>query len=86
MDHSPHLKEYAENKVKKFEKFLHEPIETHVILQLEKNRAIAEITITAKNGHFNALEENSDIRAAIDLVVDKMESQLRKHKEKVKEH
>lgn len=80
------LKAYVENKTQKFEKFLHEPIDVHVVLEVQKIRQMAEITIKAKNFHFHGVEESSNMYASIDLVTDKVERHLVKHKEKVKDH
>jgi len=80
------LKAYVENKTKKFEKFLHEPVDVHVVLEVQKIRQMAEVTIKAKNFHFHGVEESSNMYASIDLVSDKVERHLVKHKEKIKDH
>lgn len=86
LESSEALKSYVESKTEKFEKFLHEPIEVHVVLEVQKIRQLAEATITAKNFKFHGVEESENMYASIDLLTDKIERQLRKHKEIVKEH
>jgi len=86
MEPSEPLRQYAETKFERFQKYLHEPVEVHAVLQIQKIRQLAEVTIKAKNFHFHGVEESPDMYASIDLVTDKIERHLKKHKEKVKDH
>ncbi len=86
MESSEPLKQYAEEKTRRIEKYLEEPIEVHWVLSVEKIRHIAEATVVAKNISINAREETQDMYSAIDLAIDKLEKQVRRHKEKVKNH
>jgi putative sigma-54 modulation protein len=86
MDSSDSLREYAEDKSERFEKYLVEPVEVHWVLSVEKIRQKAEATIVAKHLTIKAEDEEGDMYAAIDLTMDKLEKQLRKHKEKIKNH
>jgi len=80
------LRDYAESKVEKFKTYLFEPVEVHIVLRVEKIRQIAEININSKNYRAHAFEESQDMYSSIDLVTSKLLSQIRKHKEKVKNH
>ncbi len=80
------LRTHAEEKVQKFLKYLHEPVDIHVILMVEKIRQIAEINVQSKNFTAHGVEESQDMYTSIDKVTSKVEAQLRKHKEKVKAH
>lgn len=80
------LKLYAEEKLSRVKKFLAEPIEAHVVLKVEKFRHIAEICIDAPGLHLNGAEETDDMYSSIDLLVDSLEVQAKKGKEKVKRH
>ncbi len=80
------LKEHAEQKVLKVLKYLKDPVDVHIVLSVEKIRQIAEITLHAKNFHTTAMEESQDMYTSIDKVMAKLESALRRHKEKVKNH
>ncbi len=84
MESSEPLKQYAEEKTRRIEKYLDEPIEVHWVLFVEKIRHIAEATVVAKNISINAREETQDMYSAIDLAMDKLEKQVRRHKEKIK--
>jgi putative sigma-54 modulation protein len=78
------LREYAEGKISRVKKYLEEPIEAHVVLKVEKFRHIAEVTIDANGLRVNGAEETDDMYSAIDLLVDTLEGQVRKGKEKVR--
>jgi len=80
------LRNHAEEKAQKFLKYLHEPVNIHIILTVEKIRQIAEINVQSKNFTAHGVEESQDMYTSIDKVTSKVEAQLRKHKEKVKAH
>lgn len=86
VDPTEGLRSYAEEKAQRVHKYLRHPIEAHVILSVEKQRHIAEIIVTASHLNITATEETSDLYAAIDLAMDKVERQVKKHVEKHKEH
>ncbi|RIL11897.1 MAG: ribosome-associated translation inhibitor RaiA [Proteobacteria bacterium] len=81
------IKSYATEKITHcLEKFVHQDTEAHVVLRVEKNRQIAEVTFHLNGAHFNGKEESADLYAAIDALVDSLGHQLRKHKEKLTSH
>ena len=85
LEPSEALKTYVTDRLKKFKRYLDGPLEAHVVLGLEKFRHLADITINS-NGHMvKGREENADMYAAIDLVMDKIDMQLRKHRGKLRE-
>jgi putative sigma-54 modulation protein len=85
LEPSEALKSYVTDRLKKFKRYLEGPLEAHVVLGLEKFRHQADITINS-NGHMiKGREENADMYAAIDLVMDKLDMQLRKHRGKLRE-
>lgn len=77
------LKDYANKKLAKIGKFVGRPAEAHVILSVQKIRHKAEVTLNADGVIINAIEISEDLYAAIDLVMDKVEKQIKKHKEKL---
>ena len=79
MDATPALRRYAESKVARVHKFLRRPIEAHVVLEVNKRRHFAEITLTGEHMTVNAKEETGDLYSAIDLAMDKIERQIHKH-------
>lgn len=77
------LKKYAEEKVQKVKKYLHTSIDAHIILAVEKFRQKAEVTINANGVKIHGEEETEDMYSSIDKVMDKIERQVRKHKERI---
>jgi putative sigma-54 modulation protein len=86
MEPSDPLKSYAEEKLDRVKKYIDEPIVAQVFMTVEKIRHIAEVTLTAKGITIKASEETNDMYAAVDAVVDKIERQLRRYKERIKAH
>jgi len=85
LEPSEALRSYVTERLKKFKRYLDGPLEAHVVLGLEKFRHLADVTINS-NGHMvKGREENVDMYAAIDLVMDKIDMQLRKHRERLRE-
>jgi putative sigma-54 modulation protein len=80
------LKAYVEEKVERVRKYIDEPITAQVFLTVEKIRHSADVTITAKGITIKASEETNDMYAAIDMVIDKIERQLQRYKERIKDH
>jgi putative sigma-54 modulation protein len=78
------VKAYVKEKVQKLQKYIESPREVHVVLTVEKFRHIAEVTIVGNGGAFNSQGRDSDLYAAIDQSVDKMERQIRERREKVR--
>ncbi|GGC82960.1 ribosome hibernation promotion factor [Thalassobacillus devorans] len=79
------INDYVEKKVGKLERYFDEPVtsEVHVNLSVYNDEQEIEVTIPMKNLLLRAEERHTDLYAAIDLVVDKLERQIRKHKTKV---
>jgi len=86
MDSSETLRQYVVEKSEKLAKFLFEPVDIHWTLSVEKIRYIADVTVTANGVAIKAQGDTQDMYAAIDAAIDRLEIQVRKHKEKVKDH
>jgi putative sigma-54 modulation protein len=81
------IKNYASEKLHNcIHKFVHRDAEVHVILSVEKLRQIAEASFHALGMDFFAKEESTDLYASIDTLCDTLTQQLRRQKEKVKNH
>lgn len=79
------LRVYAEEKLSKLKKYLDTTIEAHVVLEVEKFRHIADVTLNADGTRIKAVEETGDLYSAIDQVMDKIEAQLKRHRSKIRE-
>lgn len=86
-DPSEHLKNYAVSRFEKLEKYLRNPENSSVKinLEVEKFRQMAEVVLDADSIHLSAQEETHDMYATIDVVLDKIETQLKKVRGKQKE-
>ncbi len=79
---SDRIKDYTEGKLAKLDKFLEEPVDVHVILEIEKRRQIAEFHVSYRHGVLQATEEAEHIREAINAGIDKIEKQARRSRNK----
>lgn len=80
------LKTYVSDKFDKLARHFDHITSTLVTLSVEKNRQKAEATIRFSGGEIFADSTEQDMYAAIDLLVDKLDRQILKHKEKIKAH
>lgn len=80
------MKEQVESKLTKLEKYFEHPdaITAHVNIKINNLSQIIEITIPTSKFTVRAEESHEDLYAAIDLVIDKIERQIRKNKTKIK--
>jgi putative sigma-54 modulation protein len=86
IDPSDHLRSYAQDKLDRLDKFLDNPAEANVMLRVEKFRHIAEVNINGDRLNIVGKEETEDMYSAIDMVLDKLEAQIKKSKGKIREH
>ena len=85
IDPSDNLKGYVGDKLNRFDKYLDNPAEASVVLAVEKFRHSAEINIFGDRLSLTAKEETNDMYSAIDMALDKLEKQIKKSKEKIRE-
>ena len=85
IDSSDTLKSYVQDKLDRFDRLLDNPAEANVVLSVEKFRHMAEINIIGDRLTINGKEETVDMYSAIDMVLDKLEKQIKKSKEKIRE-
>ena len=79
------IKDYIETKIGKLDKYFKEDsITANILLKIRGNEQIIEVTIPTDNFILRSEEEHEDLYAAIDLVLDKLERQIRKNKTKLK--
>jgi putative sigma-54 modulation protein len=81
---TPALREYVEKRVGKVTKYFDEVGDIKVLLTVSKGRHIVEVTVPIPGGVLLRGEETTmDMYTSIDLVVEKLERQIRKHKTKL---
>ena len=85
---SEHLKKYAHRRLEKLGRFAdkNEQLAAQITLTVDKFRQKADVLLTGKNVHISAEEQSGDMYSSLDLVLDKLESQLKRQLEKLKEH
>jgi putative sigma-54 modulation protein len=87
MDSSEPVRSYVAEKMLRVKKYIDEPVEAQAVLSVEKKiRHKVEVTLSAKGITIKATEQTEDMYAAIDGVLDKLERQLKRYKEKIKNH
>lgn len=84
---SDHLKKYARRRMEKLGRFFGKAagLDVNVILSVDKFRHRCEVNVSGEGLHINATEQAQDMYAAIDLVTDKLESQIKRKVSRVKE-
>lgn len=79
---TPALKDYVSEKFERLERHFDHISNCQVTLEVDKVRQIADATLHVVGGEIHAKAENEDMYAAIDGLVDKLDRQILKHKEK----
>ncbi|WAJ70525.1 ribosome hibernation promoting factor [Catenovulum adriaticum] len=80
------LRDYVDTKFAKLERHFDHINNVHVILNVEKLSQTAEATLHLSGGEVFANAEHTDMYAAIDSLINKLDRQVIKHKEKMKHH
>ena len=80
------LKAYVAEKLERLEKHFDHVNNVHVILSVEKQRQKSEATVNVNGASLFADSTEEDMYAAIDSMTDKLDRQIKKHKEKLKDH
>lgn len=80
------LKSYVDNKLERLERHFDNVTNVHVILSVEKLRQKAEATLHINGASVFADAVHEDMYAAIDALIDKLDRQVIKHKEKKTNH
>ena len=83
---TPALREYLNEKLERIERHFENVTDISCILTVEKleHRAEATVNVSGNSLHAHSVEE--DMYAAIDSLADKLDRQVRKHKEKITDH
>lgn len=86
LDITDAMRSYVQNKLERLERHFDHMTNVHVILSVEKLRQKAEASFHISGHDVYADSEHEDMYAAIDTLVDKLDRQILKHKEKMKTH
>ncbi|MCC5856780.1 MAG: ribosome-associated translation inhibitor RaiA [Ectothiorhodospiraceae bacterium] len=80
------LRDYVNEKFQRLERHFDNVVDVHAILTVEKLMQKAEATMDISGAKLFAEATSEDMYAAIDGLVDKLDRQVKKHKEKVRDH
>ena len=83
---TPALREYVDNKLQRIDRHFDQPIEIRVQLGLRKPDHHAEATLTVPGRTLHADATGENMYAAIDVLADKLDRLILKHKEKQQDH
>ena len=83
---TPPLRAYVEKKLDRVARHCDNVIDLHCVLTVEKLEHKAEATLHVSGGHIHADAIDGDMYAAIDLLADKLDRSVLKHKEKLHDH
>lgn len=86
VDLTPALRDYVSEKFDRLERHFTHVIDVHVVLSVEKVRHKAEASMMVSGNRLFADHVEDDMYAAIDGLVDKLDRQIIKYKEKLKDH
>ncbi len=82
---SDNLRKYAEDEIKRLEKYYDHIIDTHLTMSVEKSRQIAELTVKVYGTVLTSKAKAFDMYVAVEQVISKMETQIKKYKAKLRD-
>lgn len=80
---TPALGDYARDKLGRITRHFDQVIDLHVVMGVEKHEHHAEATVHASGKTIHAEATGADMYAALDVLVDKLDRQILKHKERL---
>jgi putative sigma-54 modulation protein len=86
LDITDALRSYAEEKLRRLTRYLENIVTAHVVLSVAKHRQIAEVTLRVRDLTIRAEESTDDLYSSIDLVMEKLERQILRYKERIVAH
>ena len=84
-DLTDELKSFVEKEIDKLEKYFNNIIDTHLILDAEKSRMTAELKVKVHGTILTSKVRSFDMYESVEKVIGKMEQQLKKYKERLKD-
>jgi putative sigma-54 modulation protein len=80
------MRNYVNEKIERLDRHFDKALDIHIVLTVEKLRHKAEATLHVSGSNLHADDVQEDMYAAIDGLIDKLDRQGKKHKEKQKSH
>lgn len=85
-DLTPDLREHAEQRLTRFMKYTNGLLNANVVLEQQKYRHIAEVSVHGRQGDYTAKAESDDMGVSIDGACEKVERQIRRNMRKMRSH
>ncbi len=86
VDLTPAIRSYVQSKIERVARHFDHVIDVNVILSVQKLRQKAEVTVRVRGKDIYVESDDEDLYAAIDLLVDKLDRQIIKYKDRVQAH
>ncbi len=86
VDLTPAIRSYVKSKIERVARHFDHVIDVNVILSVQKLRQKAEVTVRVRGKDIYVESDDEDLYAAIDLLVDKLDRQIIKYKDRVQAH
>jgi putative sigma-54 modulation protein len=86
IDVTPAMHDYVDSKFARLGRHFEQPLDVRTVLGVERDEHCAEATVNFPGGTLHADASGVDVYAAIDLLADKLDRLLVKHKEKQVDH
>ncbi len=86
VDITDSMRNYVNEKIARLDRHFDQALDIHIVLTVEKLRHKAEATLHVSGNSLHADDVQEDMYAAIDGLVDKLDRQGKKHKEKIKDY
>jgi putative sigma-54 modulation protein len=86
LDITPALRQHSNEKLSKIKHHFDQVIDVNMILEVQKDVQMAEATIHLRGADLFAKAQSSDMYVSIDQLINKLDSQIIKHKEKLHSH
>ncbi len=83
---SEYLRDIAEKQVKKLDKYFNSDVDVQIVMSVQRNRHIVEVTIPCEYGVVRAEEVTGDMYASINNVLKKIERRLIKHRTRLEKY
>ncbi|HJK98235.1 MAG TPA: ribosome-associated translation inhibitor RaiA [Polyangiaceae bacterium LLY-WYZ-14_1] len=77
VESSEGLKNYAEEKIGKLQKYLRTPLEAEVVFSMERHLHQVDVSVNADGHRYASTDESENMYASIDLAIDKLDRQVR---------
>ena len=80
------MKDYIEKRLQKVKFYFSQIIQVNIIMEKERVNYVVEIKVSANHDLYFAKESTTEWKEAVDLVTDKIENEVKKKKDKIKDH